>query len=86
MNLIIDDRDGHGDPEEIYAYIAIDKDGKSGILAEITQLGLTAFVGATVDDVNRWKPIVDRMRNDIKKIPGKKIQLIRYKAEEVIDG
>ena len=79
MELI--DLDGHGEQSEMYAYIAIDKNGKSGICAGFTGLGASPFVGMTREDVKRWKPMVEEIRRET----DKEIKLVRYTAAEIIE-
>lgn len=81
MTTIIDDADGHGDPTEMFAYIAIDDQGQAGICAGDTPMGFLPFVGMTREDVKRWKPYIDL----IKKETGRKVELTRFKAVEVVE-
>ena len=79
--MIIIDPGGHGDPSEIYAYVVIDEDGKSGICAAMTPMGPAPFVGMTRMDMKKWKPFVNEMRSKTKK----SIKLIHYTAIETIE-
>ncbi len=73
------DLDGHGNPTELFAYIAIDDQGKAGICAGDTPLGFLPFVSMTLEDMKKWKPYMKELRKT-----GKKMKLTKFSAVEVI--
>ena len=76
------DPGGHGDVSEIFAYIAIDKDGKCGLCGAITTaLISTPLIGMTRKDMHKYELIVREIRKSTKK----NIELIRYIKAETID-
>ena len=78
---VLIDLDGSGDPTEIFAYIAIDRNEKSGICAGDTPSGFLPFVGSTRESMKKWKPYI----SEIKELgTDKKIELVKFKAAEVI--
>ena len=73
--------DGHGDENEIFAFISIDEDGKSGICAATTPLGITPLIGMTFKDMEKYRPFVRRIKEET----DKEIKLIRYQQVEIIE-
>lgn len=75
------DASGHGTHHELYAYIAIDNNGQSGICAASTPLGMSPLVGMTRKDMAKWQPYAESIRQQT----DKHILLVRYQDVEVID-
>lgn len=78
-HIVIDD-DGHGDIKELYAYISQDENGKSGICAGTTVIGLTPFVGSRLEDMDKWQSMVKELREET----NKSIFLVRYELADIL--
>jgi len=76
----INDAELHGCPDQIFAFVAVDSEGKSGICAGLTPLGVAPMVGMTISDMEKWVPSAHAVSVQTDKL----VQLIRYESAEII--
>lgn len=80
FKMIVDDKPVHGDVNELFCYVATEN-GKAGICAAWTALGVSPMVGMTLADMDKWQPAVTKLREET----DKDIKLVRYIQAEVIN-
>lgn len=79
-NAVIDIA-GHGDVNEIFAYISIDAKGKTGICACLTQVGWVPCVGMTREDMPKYKAFLEQqpLPDDTR------VVLVKYRSLEILE-